>query len=83
MDRIKREALAFKPDLIGFSVVTNQYPNALQIAEALKSKSKVEVKACVKLLASVSSSGLKVSKPTAIRIKRCRTRKDFLLYCPV
>jgi len=36
LGRIKREALAFKPDLIGFSVVTNQYPNALRIAQALK-----------------------------------------------
>ena len=36
LGRIKREALAFKPDLIGFSAVTNQYPNALRIAQALK-----------------------------------------------
>ena len=35
-DRIKKDVLAFNPDMIGFSVLTNQYKYALEIAEHIK-----------------------------------------------
>ena len=34
--RIKKDVLAFKPDMIGFSVLTNQYKYALEIARDIK-----------------------------------------------
>ncbi len=34
--RIKRDVLEFKPDMIGFSVLTNQYKYALEIARDIK-----------------------------------------------
>ena len=37
MARIKKDVLAFKPDVIGFSVLTNQYKYALEIARDMKS----------------------------------------------
>jgi radical SAM superfamily enzyme YgiQ (UPF0313 family) len=36
LDRIKKDTAAIRPDLIGFSVVTNQYKYALEIAAALR-----------------------------------------------
>ena len=36
LDRIRREAIAFGPDLVAFSLVTNQYAAARRIAEAIK-----------------------------------------------
>ncbi len=36
MARIKKDVLAFKPDMIGFSVLTNQYKYALEIARDIK-----------------------------------------------
>jgi anaerobic magnesium-protoporphyrin IX monomethyl ester cyclase len=35
-ERIKRDVMAFAPDVIGFSVVTNQYKYALEIARDIK-----------------------------------------------
>ncbi|HVN96843.1 MAG TPA: radical SAM protein, partial [Syntrophorhabdaceae bacterium] len=35
-DRIRKEVLSIKPDLIGFSVLTNQYKYALEIARNIK-----------------------------------------------
>jgi len=37
LGRIKKDVLAFRPDLVGFSVVTNQYKYALEIARDLRS----------------------------------------------
>ncbi len=37
LDRIKREVTGLEPDLIGFSVVTNQYPYALEIVKSVRS----------------------------------------------
>ena len=36
LDRIKRDVMRIAPDLIGFSVLTNQYKYALEIAAALR-----------------------------------------------
>ena len=36
LDRIREDVLRINPDLIGFSVLTNQYKYALQIAESIK-----------------------------------------------
>ena len=36
LDRIKRDVLRIAPDLIGFSVLTNQYKYALEIAASLR-----------------------------------------------
>jgi radical SAM superfamily enzyme YgiQ (UPF0313 family) len=36
MERIRRNVLAFNPDIIGFSVLTNQYKYALDIARDIK-----------------------------------------------
>jgi radical SAM superfamily enzyme YgiQ (UPF0313 family) len=36
LDRIKKDILEFKPDMIGFSVLTNQYKYALEIARDIK-----------------------------------------------
>lgn len=36
MERIKKDVLSFKPDIIGFSVLTNQYKYALEIARGIK-----------------------------------------------
>jgi anaerobic magnesium-protoporphyrin IX monomethyl ester cyclase len=35
-ERIKRDVLSFRPDFIGFSVLTNQYKYALEIARSIK-----------------------------------------------
>ena len=37
LDRIRREIESFSPDLIGFSLVTNQFPVGLQIARSIRS----------------------------------------------
>ncbi len=37
LDRIRADVLEFRPDLIGFSVLTQQYKYALEIAESIKS----------------------------------------------
>lgn len=36
LDRIKRDVLSIMPDFIGFSVLTNQYKYALEIAQSIK-----------------------------------------------
>ncbi len=36
LDKIKRDVLAIKPDMIGFSVLTNQYKYAVEIARSIK-----------------------------------------------
>ncbi len=36
LERIKKDVAAIRPDLIGFSVVTNQYKYALEIASAIR-----------------------------------------------
>jgi anaerobic magnesium-protoporphyrin IX monomethyl ester cyclase len=35
-ERIKRDVLSFRPDFIGFSVLTNQYKYAIEIARSIK-----------------------------------------------
>jgi len=37
LDRIKKDILDIRPDLIGFSVLTNQYKYAIEIAKSIKS----------------------------------------------
>src|SRR5512145_1731907 len=36
LERIKEDVLSIKPDVIGFSVLTNQYKYALEIANSIK-----------------------------------------------
>ncbi|MEN6615290.1 MAG: radical SAM protein [Syntrophorhabdus sp.] len=43
LDRIRRDVLAFEPDIIGFSVLTNQYKYALEIARDIKTYSHVPI----------------------------------------
>lgn len=43
MGRIKKDILTFKPDIIGFSVLTNQYKYALDIARDIKTYSDVPI----------------------------------------
>jgi len=42
-ERIKKDVLAFGPDIIGFSVLTNQYKYALEIARDIKSYTDVPI----------------------------------------
>ncbi len=42
-ERIKKDVLAFGPDVIGFSVLTNQYKYALEIARDIKSYTDVPI----------------------------------------